>query len=350
MKKYKRATMISAAVLLVLTAVYFNRSALAMMGFDWFLQGGVEKQMEKTYKPIDGREPKPVGWDKKKGEPFSLLLLGVDQRKNEIGRSDTLIYSIVRPSDGNILLLSIPRDLYVDIVGKDRKDKINHSYAFGGAGMTMDTIEKLFDAPVDHYASINFEGFKSVIDAMGGISLPIKEDIVNKGYNHDYFIIKGGQPLYNGIDALNFVRYREDAGGDMSRTERHQQFLSAMIDKATGMKQWAKIPELINIMGDNFSTDIQPGQLIDLGQNLFTSKNRNMYSHTLLGQGHRLKAGGAWYYFADEEDLRQVQTMIKNWLNPDTTAANLILPPKYAEQQKKEVSSLSSSVSANETE
>jgi LCP family protein required for cell wall assembly len=241
-----------------------------------------------------------------------------------------------------MLLVSIPRDMYVEIVGKDREDKINHSYAFGGPGMTMDTVEKFLDAPVNHYASINFEGFRDVIDAMGGIALPIEEDIVNKGYGHDKFVIEGGQDLYDGTDALNFVRYREDAGGDMNRTERHQQFLHAIIEKATSLKQWSKIPSFIDLMGDNFSTDMLPGQLIDMSQSMLAKGDLAMYSHTMLGQGGRLKSGGAYYYFPDEEDQQQVQTMIQSWLDADTTAANLILPPKYTTEPEKEVGSLSS--------
>ncbi|REK72004.1 LCP family protein [Paenibacillus paeoniae] len=349
MKKYKRAYIISAVALVILSMAYFNRGALAMMGFDWFLQGEVEKRLENTYKPVEGREPRPVNVDKTKQHPFSLLLLGVDQRGNEIGRSDTLIYTVVRPSDGNMLLVSIPRDMYVDIAGRDRKDKINHAFAFGGAGMSMDTVEKFLDAPVNYYASINFEGFRAAIDAMGGIALPIEHDMVNKDPYHEKFTIKGGQDLYNGKDALNFVRYREDAGGDMSRTERQQQFLHAMIEKASAMKQWSKIPDLLDIMGENFSTDMQPGKLIDLAQSLVQSKNRNMYSQTILGEGHRLEARGPWYYFANEDDLAEVQLMIKNWLNADTKTSSLILPPQYNDI-KKEVEVLSNASSVHETE
>lgn len=352
MKKYKRAYIISAVAVILIAAAYMNRSALAMVGFDWFLQESVENQMEPTYKPVERKtKPVPVVDTKPdKEKPFSVLLLGIDQRDNEIGRADTMIYTVVRPSDGNMLLVSVPRDTYTEIVGRDYEDKINHSYAFGGAGMTMDTVEKLFDAPVDHYASINFAGFRDAVDAVGGISLPIEEDIVNDDPYHEYFLIEGGQDLYNGTDALNYVRYREDAGGDMSRTERHQEFLHAMIDKAKSMKQWSNIPKLMDIMGENFSTDIQPSKLIDMAQQLLQANNRKMYSHTLLGHGGRLVEGGTYYYFADEEDLATVQTMIKNWLNTDTSAAGLILPPKYMEQMKKEVESLSDSSSANETE
>lgn len=331
----------SAAVLVLGVVGFFNRGTLAMLGFDWFLEGHVEKQLEQTYKPIDGRKPVPISTIDKMKDPFSVLLLGVDQRGKETGRSDTMIYTVVRPSDGEILMLSIPRDTYVEIVGKDREDKITHAYAFGGAGMAMDTVEKLFDAPVQYYASINFEGFRNMIDTVGGISLPIEEDMVNDDPGHEKFVIKAGQETYNGKDTLNYVRYREDAGGDMNRTERHQIFLSLLMDKAKQMNQWSKIPELMNIMGENFSTDLRPQQLIDLGQSMLQTKEHKIYSHSLIGEGHRLKSGGAWYYFAEEEDLAKVQKMIKSWLNKDTPSSSLVLPDKYKVNEVKEVDVLS---------
>ncbi|OMF25814.1 transcriptional regulator [Paenibacillus sp. FSL H8-0548] len=343
MNRRKWIYLSSSVVLILLAVVFFNRTALTMLGFDWFLQGHVEKQLEQTYKPIVGREPVPVSTIDKEQDPFSVLLLGVDQRGKEIGRSDTMIYTVVRPSDGDILMVSIPRDTYVEIVGRGREDKITHAFAFGGAGMAMDTVAKFFDAPIHYYASINFEGFRNVIDTLGGISLPIEEDMVNDDPDHEKFVIRGGQDTYNGQDTLNYVRYREDAGGDMSRMERHQIFLNLLMDKAKQMNQWSKVPDLMNIMGDNFSTDMLPQQLVDLGQGILQAKERNIYSHSLLGNGHRLKDGGAWYYFADEEDLTKVQTMIKSWLNADTPEASLVFPDKYAVNKVKEVGVLSSS-------
>ena len=347
MNKRKWLYAASALAVVLIVTVVFNRGALAMLGFDWFLEGHIEKQLEQTYKPIDGREPVPISTIDKKQDPFSVLLLGVDQRGKEIGRSDTMIYTVVRPKDGDLLMVSIPRDTYVEIVGKDKEDKITHAYAYGGAGMAMDTVEKLLDAPIHYYASINFEGFRKVIDTLGGISLPIEEDMVNDDPDHEKFVIKAGQDNYNGQDTLNYVRYREDAGGDMNRTERHQIFLNLLMEKAKQMNQWSKVPELMDIMGDNFSTDMRPQQLVDLAQSMLQAKERNIYSHSLLGNGHRLKSGGAWYYFADEEDLAKVQTMIKSWLNADTPASSLILPDKYTVNKAKEVGTLSSSESVS---
>ncbi|WP_338553748.1 LCP family protein [Paenibacillus sp. KS-LC4] len=333
-----------AAVLVLGTAGYFNRGALAMLGFNWFLSDQVAAGLEQTYKPIEGREPIQVG--NVNTNPFALMLLGVDQRGKETGRSDTMIYTVIRPKDGAILMVSIPRDTYTEIVGKNKEDKITHAYAFGGAKMAIETVENLFDQPINYYAAINFQGFRDVIDAMGGISLPIAEDIINKDPDHEKFVVKGGQDVYNGNDALNYVRYREDAGGDMSRTGRHQIFLNQLLDKASEVGQWSKIPDLIDIMGENFSTDIQPDQMIKLAQQLLQQDNRTIYSHTLKGEGHRLTNGGAWYYFADKDDLSKTQAMIGSWLNPDTAKQNLIMPDEYTSKVQKPVGSLSSASGA----
>lgn len=326
-RKWKWVSGLTAFIVLLGAVGYFNRGALAMLGFDLFFSKKVEKKLEQSYKPLEGRQTAPVAYTDTK--PISFLLLGVDQREGESsGRSDTIIYTVVRPKDGAILMVSVPRDTLTEIAGREEKDKINHAYAFGGAKMAVETVELLFDAPVNYYASINFKGFKDAIDAMGGIALPIEEDIVNKGRDHEKFVIKGGQDLYNGTDALNYVRYREDAGGDMSRTGRHQIFINAMLDKASGVDQWTKIPELIDIMGENFSTDMSPDQIISLAKTLLQADSRTIYSHTLKGEGGRGKSN-LWYFYADDEDLEQVKAIIDGWMDEKTTKAQLPLPEKY---------------------
>lgn len=358
MRRKSRLYKWMAAVLVVLVlagaAGYYNRNALAMWGFDLFLSDSVKKKLENSYKPIEGHTPEQTAY--KKEEPFSMLLLGVDQRDKEVGRSDTMIYTVIRPIDGAILMVSIPRDTYVDIVGKTTKagnqwqDKITHAYAFGGAKMSVETVEKLFGSRVDHYATINFTGFRDVIDAMGGISLPITEDLVNDDPDHEKFVVKAGKPLYNGTEALNYVRYREDAGGDTSRAGRHQIFLNAIMNKASKVGQWTKIPELITIMGQNFSTDLTPQHTIDLAKSMLQNDQRTIYSHTLKGEGHRKVTGGAWYYFADDEDLARTEALITAWLDPAKTKEMLPLPEEYQQKDKKPVQSLSATQSKTTAE
>ncbi|XEC95047.1 LCP family protein [Paenibacillus tarimensis] len=327
-RKYKWAAVIAAVIIIAGTAGYMNRMHIALWGFNTFISDDIEKQLEKSYKPFEGREVKPIIHEETI-RPISLLLLGVDQRKNERGRSDTMIYTVIRPEDGAMLMVSIPRDAYVEIPGRSRADKITHAYAFGEAKLAVETVENLFGLPVDHYAAINFEGFRSIIDEMGGIALPIEKDLVNDDPNHEKFVVKAGQDLYNGQDALNYVRYREDAGGDLTRTGRHQVFISAMLDKASEVGQWTKIPQLVDIMGSNFTTDIVPNDLIDMAKTMLQSGHRTIYSHTLKGKGGISSDNGIWYYYLDKEDLDKAKAWIQNWLDASKSRAELPLPDQY---------------------
>ena len=93
-------------------------------------------------------------------QPFSVLVLGVDETESDGGRSDTLIVMTVNPNLKSTTMVSIPRDTYTDIVGKNFKDKINHAYAFGGIKMSLETVEKLLDIPLDYVVQVNMESLK----------------------------------------------------------------------------------------------------------------------------------------------------------------------------------------------
>ena len=323
---------------------YYNRTTLALWGFDMFLSDQVKDELQKSYKPLDGRDPQNTSYtDMNDSKPFSVLLLGVDQRENEKGRSDTMIVAVVRPKEKAMLMISIPRDTYTEIIGKGKSDKITHAYANGGAKMSIETVEHLFGMPIDHYAAINFTGFRNLIDAMGGISLPIGKDIVNKGKDHEKFVVKANQPSYSGQEALNYVRYREDAGGDVSRTGRQQAFLDAIMKKASGVGQWNNIPEYVGIMGEDFNTDMTPEMMVGLAKTMLQSDTRTIYSHTIKGEGHRLTAGGTWYYFADEDDLASSIDLVESWLNPSIDKNSLPLPAEYEQENDKSVEALSAS-------
>ncbi|QJD85750.1 LCP family protein [Cohnella herbarum] len=339
MKKHRRlkiAVVSTVMALIVLVGVgYANRGALSALGYDWFLSDKVEKSFAGSYKPLTNRptasEPPQVE------DPFSMLLMGVDARARERGRSDTLIYTVVRPKDGNVLMISIPRDTYADIVGKDKMDKITHAYAFGGPEMAVDSVEKLLEAKIDHYASINFQGFIKVVDKLGGIHLPIGKDIVNKGADHEKFTVKANKDSYSGVEALNYVRYREDAGGDMSRTERNRVFLEELVHKAASLKQWNNIPEVLDIVGDNFITDLPPASMSDLAKQ-FLQTGQNIQSYTLKGDGKRMGRQNLWYFVTDEDDLNQVRTTVAAWLNPETPEDQLTVPGDPDESTDKKTS------------
>ena len=134
---------------------------------------GLTDTAKGIHEPIDrelsDKRDEPIAFEKK--EPFSVLVLGVDEREGDKGRSDTMIVLTVNPESKSTKMVSIPRDTYTEIVGKGIQDKINHAYAFGGIEMSMASIENLLDIPIDYVVQVNMESFKDIVDAVGGIKV-----------------------------------------------------------------------------------------------------------------------------------------------------------------------------------
>ncbi|WP_249901392.1 LCP family protein [Paenibacillus sp. PK3_47] len=327
-KKMKKRYIALIALVVILAGGFIFQKPLAVLAFDLFLSDQVESKLaEESYQPLVREDntvkPEPVVY---KSDPFSLMLLGTDQRGNETARSDTMIYAVVRPEDYKLLLISIPRDTYTEIIGyKDnKKDKITHAYAFGGQQMAKDTMEALLGHDIQYYATINFQGLKDAVDAIGGVPLPIKKTIVNKGKDHEKFTIEGGKSNYSGEEALNYTRYREDS--DFNRTKRQQVFIDVVANKMLSISQIGKIPELLDIMGENFKTDMEPSMIIDLAKKFMGGKDMDISSFTVMGEGKRID--GVYYDVIDEEDLSEAQAMIDNWMKASTPASQLIEPGK----------------------
>jgi len=328
MKKLKKRYIALILMVLVIAGGFLFRKPLTVLAFDLFLSDQVKATLEQqSYEPLvnkdDSVKPEPVVY---KNEPFSVMLLGTDQRGNEIARSDTMIYAVVRPEDSKLLLISIPRDTYTEIIGHDdnKKDKITHAFAFGGQQMAKDTLEALLGHTIQYYATINFQGLKDVVDAIGGVPLPIKKDIVNKGKDHEKFTIEGGKSNYSGLEALNYVRYREDS--DFNRTKRQQVFLDVVANKMLSLNQISNIPTLLNIMGENFKTDMQPSMIISLAKEIMGGKKMDISSFTVMGEGTRID--GVFYDIVNEEDLSKAKLLIENWMNAGTPIDQLIEPGK----------------------
>ncbi|HEY2491545.1 MAG TPA: LCP family protein [Paenibacillus sp.] len=324
MKKRTKGFIIATIVLLLIGAgglIY--QKQLAILAFDLFLSDQVEDTLQaKSYRPLDrdqSLQVEPISYQTK---PFSMLLLGTDQRGDETARSDTMMYAVVRPKESKILLVSVPRDTYTEIIGKGKMDKINHAFAFGGQQMAMDTMQALLDHELDYYATINFVGLKDAVDALGGVELPIGKDIVNKGADHEKFTVKANKPIYTGEEALNYVRYREDSGSN--RMKRQQIFLDAVAKKMRNLNQITKIPDLLDIMGSNFQTNMQPKFIIDLGKQILTGNETEIVSYSISGTGMRMN--GVYYDKADEDTLKYAQDMIDNWMNQSTTSEQLMRP------------------------
>ncbi|WP_356722653.1 LCP family protein [Paenibacillus sp. JJ-223] len=323
-KSWKKPLLIAFSVLILLGGLGFVfRKDLVLLGFKLFASDTVKDVLDESFKPVGDAEEEPVV---KHTDPFSLLLLGIDQRDNEPSRSDTIIYSVVRPEDNKVLLLSIPRDSYTEIVGRDVKSKINSAYAHGEAKMAIDTVEQLLQNKVDFYAAINFNGLKDIVDAVGGVELPIKKDIENKLKSHEKLFVAANKPIYNGEEALGYVRYREDS--DFNRTMRQRIFLSAFMNRALEVKNLTKIPDVIKIAGSNFTTNMNSDFIIDFAEMLYMKDSIPAISNYML-KGDGAMRSGTWYYDLSESDLEYARGMIASWLDPN---AETVIEPESTDE------------------
>lgn len=326
--KSKKPLLIATIVLVLLGSFMFVfRKELGSIAFQLFLEDTVKSKIDKSYEPIT-EVTGPAGEEEKQGEfakPFSMLLLGVDERVGDVGRSDTMIYAVYRPEEHRMLLMSIPRDSYVSIAGRERRDKINAAYAYGGTKMSVETVEQLLETDVDYYAKVNFQALVEVVDALGGVKLPITEVIENKNKNHIKLRIEPNKPIYDGADALNYVRYREDS--DFKRTERQRTFIKAATERALELGNITKIPNLLDIASNNMKTDMTSDFIIDFAKLLYDIGTvPQMSSYMLTGEGDSTSHG--WYYMLDDQGLNEARELADNWLDATTTEADLIDPEK----------------------
>jgi LCP family protein required for cell wall assembly len=158
------------------------------------------------------------------------------ERRRELGtgdaagrRADTMMLLHIPRGTGPPTLVSLPRDSYVPIPGRGW-NKLNAAYAFGGPKLLARTVEQVTDVRIDHYMEVGFDGFASVVDAVGGVRICVKEPIRDP---NAALRLKAGCQLLDSKQALGYVRTRASARGDLDRVERQREFLSALIDKAT---------------------------------------------------------------------------------------------------------------------
>lgn len=244
----------------------------------------------------------------KDAQPFSVLLLGVDQRKNDRGRSDSIIVLTVNPQKNSVKMLSIPRDTRTEIVGKGTVDKINHAYAFGGVEMSIATVEKFLDIPIDHYIQINMEGFKDIVDAVGGVTVQNDLDFTYEGVH-----FTKGELNLNGEKALKYSRMRyDDPRGDFGRQARQRQIIQAVINEGASLKSLTNYGNIFNALGTNVKTSLTFDQMVTI-QSKYKAASKNMEQEQLKGQGGKID--GIYYFNVPSEEKSRIQLIFKEHLN-----------------------------------
>ncbi len=233
-----------------------------------------------------------------------VLIMGVDIRKDDVGRSDTLMIATIDPRLDQATLLSIPRDTRVKIRGRGY-DKINAAFAYGGVRLTESTVENFLGIDIDHYVLINTNSFVKIIDAIGGVDIDVEKRMFyedpwddNGGLVIDLY---PGEQHMDGKTAVTYVRYR-DSEGDIGRVKRQQKFMAACMDKVTSPEIIPRIPKIAREVIDAIETDMSLRQLLELAGALKAAQQNGLEADMV--PGYPLYIDDISYWIPDVELLR----------------------------------------------
>ena len=275
-----------------ITTVSVGIVALSAIG--WLGLGRVSGSLNRidAFANVKNRPDKPTS-------AMNLLLVGSDNRAGlskaqirelKVGgtevaagaRSDSMLLVHISKARDSAVIISLPRDSLVTIpehisssdstkTVPARQNKLNAAFSFGGAPLLIETLEGETGLRIDHYIEINFLGFKNIIDALGGIDVCIKKDINDP---KSYLKISAGLQTLNGIDSLKYVRTRQfDGLGDIGRMKRQQEFMSAVLRKATSTGTLLNPVKLVNFFNAAIKTvttdkELDKNDLLTLGKQL----------------------------------------------------------------------------------
>ena len=221
-------------------------------------------------------------------EPFVIYLSGVDTRGEltEKARSDVNILAVVNPQTKQVALINTPRDYYVDLAGTNSKDKLTHAGLYG-VETSMATLGNLYGVSVDHYIRINFAGFISVVDALGGVDVYSDQaftSVGSPGYYDPTTFAEGWNHL-DGKSALAFARERHAfASGDIQRGINQMKVIDAMLNKIKSPALLMGFSKIMDAASDCFVTDFSQDQISALVRmQLSDFANWDIQSYTVTG-------------------------------------------------------------------
>ena len=234
----------------------------------------------------------------------TIMIMGVDARDDDVGRSDTLMIASLDPKTKQASLLSVPRDTRVKIKGHGF-DKINAAYAYGNERLSEDTVERLLGVNIDHYIIINTKSFSKIIDAIGGIDINVPKRMhYEDPWDDDGGLIIDFQPgmqHMDGAKAVTYVRYRDEEG-DLGRIRRQQDFVRACMEKLVSPAIIPKLPMVVSEVMGAIETDMSTRQLLEFAGTFKESKDNGL--KTDMVPGKPLYIDGISYWIPNLSKLR----------------------------------------------
>lgn len=281
--------------------------------FAYSIYHNVKQTAKQMYENVDWKsEKRDEEVSVKEKMPISILLIGVDERKGDKGRADSLIVMTVNPKKKSVEMVSVPRDTRTKIVGRGTQDKINHSYAFGGVEMTMATVEHFLDIPIDYYIKVNMESFRDIVDAVGGVTVDNPFAFTYEGTH-----FPKGKITLDGEKALKYSRMRyDDPRGDFGRQDRQKQIIEAIIEKGASFSSLANYDDVLAAIGKNIKTNLTFDEMKEIQAN-YKEARRHIEQLHITGKGKMID--GTYYLLVPEEERLAVSNKLKEHLELKTS-------------------------------
>ena len=259
--------------------------------------------------------PKPVaGADSDAQAPFYILLMGSDSRDNlaTADRSDVLMLCRVDLDNATVHLISIPRDMMVDIQGRGT-NKINAAHAYGGAALSISMVSEFAGVPISHYAEISFQGLEDLVDGIGGVYVTVPESFQVGQY---YF--SAGDQWLDGSQALLFARERYNVtGGDFGRAQAQRLVVEAIINQVLSLPA-GRIPGVVQDLADSVTTDMSVSDIADMALAL-QGKELTIYSCAVPSYAYNMD--GISYVCPMFNEFRDMMMRVDAGMDPQNTDA-----------------------------
>jgi LCP family protein required for cell wall assembly len=302
-------------VILILAALVLAWAAFGYLAF----RGGVQDANERLPQEAEAALTPQTG--SLLTSPTNILLLGVDGggARESGGRSDAIVVVRTDPDRHRLSLLSIPRDLRVEIPGHGF-DKINAAYALGGPALAIRTVERLLGrVPINHVVLVDFDSFPEVIDELGGVTVDVPKPIVSNRFDcpfespaecedwEGWRFAKGPQEM-DGRRALVYARIRENRldpeESDVTRGGRQQQVVQALADEVVSLNGFVRLPFIGDDIVRPVATDLSATELLELGWVKFRASDDATLRCRLGGLPTELD--GIFYLVGSEENVEVV--------------------------------------------
>ncbi|MBS7576802.1 MULTISPECIES: LCP family protein [unclassified Enterococcus] len=347
--KSKPKKSLTKKIIIILLSI-FGISIVAAGSYIATAYFAAESSLKETYESFGNEATKDREEVLQATQPFSILLMGIDtggvgRTDQWEGRSDSMMIATINPTEKKTTIVSLDRDLLVNMVGPEGnaengiQDKLNHAYAYGQTEMSILTIQKLLDIPIDKYAIINMDGLSALIDAVGGI------DVVN---NYGEFTVEDGDfvatvpasPEVNGelqkihLDGktgLAYARMRyQDPEGDVGRQKRQREVVTKILEKMLSLDSVSNYQKILTAVKTNLKTNIESNAtnikyLLGYKDSFGTIDSKQL-------QGSSTQIDGIYYQIADAAQLLEIQNVLKTQLGQataDVLDANIITSDTY---------------------